>query len=413
LRSLCSNLANRFTVANTALVSAFMVSSLAHGQGLEPGKLDFTLYGIADLSLVNADSGFGHKTRVDGGGGMQASRLGFRANREFKSGITALATLEAGVQFDNGSAGASAPVLGVNDTNASSGAANGTGTRLFARQAFGGIRAPIGQITVGRQYTGSYIGGVGIGAAAWPDGFYGNPGLLLPLIGGMPTRVDNSIVYQSPSALGFSAVSTFTAGNENNVDKTTAVGTGATSVTDKAGRGVDLLVRYTNGPLTTAVSTWNINNASYNVTGGETALGKKRGVQLAANYNFGWMLVSGTFVSGRINGGNYESVTRTLSKADGWGVSARFPFGEENRHNLWLGYSALNDKSSQNRDAKMYGVAYWYQLEQNTRVYVNWGATNNNANGLYALPDAGNLVGNVTRTGVKPSGLQVGLNYNF
>jgi predicted porin len=390
-----------------------MASSLAHAQGLEPGKLDLTWYGIADVSLVNADSGFGRKTRVDGSGGMQASRLGLRANREFKSGITALATLEAGVQFDNGSAGASAPVLGVNNTNASSGGANGTGNRLFARQAFAGLRGPFGQVAVGRQYTGSYIGGVGIGAAAWPDGFYGNPGLLLPLIGGMPTRVDNAIVYLTPIAKGAGAVLTYTAGTENNTSAPTANGTPATTVTDKAGRGVDLLVRYTNGPLTAGISAWSINNGSYNMTGGETGLAKKRGVQLAGNYNFGWMLISGAYVSGKIGDGNYEAVTKTLSKADGWGIAARFPFGEENRHNLWFGYSTLNDKSLQDRDAKMYGVAYWYQLEQNTRVYANWGATHNNANGMYALPDAGNLVGNVTRPGVKPNGIQIGLNYNF
>jgi predicted porin len=396
-----------------AAAATVAATGIAHAQVQEPNKNYFTVYGIADVSAVFADSGFGNKVRFDGGGGMQASRLGFRANRTFDSGITALAVMEAGVQFSTGSVGTAAPVLGLNDTNASSGGQTGTGSRFFARQIYGGLRGSFGTVSIGRQYTGSYFGGVGMGSAAWPDGFYGQPGSLLPLVGGMPTRVDNSIAYLTPNWGGLEVLGTFTSGVQNNISTPTAVGSAATTQTDKSGQGWDLLVRYRNGPLGLGASTWRVNNGAYNVTAGETSLAKKTGVQLFGYYDFGWALVSSILVTGKINGGNYETVTKTLSNSSGWALSARVPVTADKKHNIWVAYSALNDKSLLNRDAKLYGVAYWYQMEPSTRLYASWGQIKNNSNGLYALSDGGNLTGNVTTPGVKAKGIQVGINYNF
>lgn len=393
-------------------MSLALALSAANAQALDPGKLDLSWYGVADVTAVAASSGFGRKVRFEGGGGMQASRLGLRANRVFGDGVTALATLEAGVQFDTGSTGSAAPVLGINDTNASSGGAPGNGARIFARQIFAGVRGSFGQATIGRQYTGSYFGGAVIGSA-WGDGFYANPVNITPLVGGMPTRVDNSLVYLSPNLAGFSGMLTLAAGSENNVDNPTVSGTAATTVSDKSGQGWDLLVRYSGGPFSAGLSSWAVNNASWNATAGETGLAKKKGVQLVASYDFDRVLLAGAYVNGKISGGNYENVTRTLSKADAWSLSARIPFGADKRQVVFLAYTSLNDKSPLNRDAKLWGGAYWYQLETNLRLYVHYGQVDNNANAQYALADAGNLTGNVTTPGVKPKGVGIGINYAF
>jgi predicted porin len=404
-----------FTLKSTALaVSALLAATLAHGQAQpvtpDPGKLEMTWYGIADVSIVSADSGFGSKTRIEGGGGMIASRLGVRANRTFADGIRALAVLEAGVGWDNGDIGNANQPPGTNVTAASSGGLLGTGPRIFSRQSYAGIGGDFGTVTIGRHYTGSYIAIAGIGSA-WGDGLYANPAALLPSVGGMPTRWDNSLVYQTPVVAGFSGYFTYTAGAEHNIS--VPAGTGAATITDKSGVGYDIYLKYKAGPLTAAASAWSFKNGSYNATGGETGLATKSGGQLVANYDFGVAYVAAAYVSGTIKDGNYENVTKAFSKGDGWGLSARFPFGEGNRHNFFIGYTELKDKSLLQRTAKLGGGAYWYQLEAQTKLYVSYGQLSNSANASFAMIDGGNLVGNVATPGFKPKALELGIVYNF
>jgi predicted porin len=397
----------------TALAAAsLLAASLAHGQGLDPGQFSLTWYGVADLSVAYATSGYGGKTRIEGSGGMQASRLGIRANRAFADGITATAVLEAGVQFDTGEVGGSNPPPGVNVTTASSGGTPGTGPRIFGRQAFGGLIGPWGTVTIGRQYTGSYLA-IAVMGSAWPDGLYANQANFTPIVGGMPTRVDNSLEWSTPKFGGFSGTLTYTTGAENNVSTPVPVGSAATTQTANSGQGWDLAGFYQTGPLRLALTTWSVKNGAYNAAAGETGLAKKQGAQIDANYDFGWMYLVGAYVEGKINGGNYENVTKTLSKSSAWALSARFPFGENNRHTVFVSYASLTDKSLLNRSGVLMGGAYWYQLEEKTRLYASYGQLKNNKNGLYALPDSGNLVGNQVAPGLTPKGFEVGMNYNF
>lgn len=398
------NIALKPTAFAAALLAA---ASASHAQVLDPGKIDLTWYGVADLAVVSADSGFGRKLRIDGGGGMSASRLGLRASRTFTGGIRAFAILEAGLFFDTGGANTGTPAPGTNVTSPTSGGQNGTGPRLFARQALAGIDSSLGTIAMGRQYSLSYSA-TGAGSA-WGPGFYANSANLVAYTGSMPTRFDNALLYTSPVIAGFTVQAMVSTGAENNINA--PVTTAGSTITDKSGQGLDVGVRYANGPLKVGVTSWDVNNNAYAV--GETALAKKRGSTIVGTYDFGPVLLAATYVQARITGGNYENVTKVLSKSDGWGLSARIPFGEGKRHNVLVSYASLNDKSLLNRDAKLYGAAYWYQLEAATNVYVSYGTMKNNANAFYALGDAGNLVGNVSAPGVKPTGVAVGINYTF
>ncbi len=400
---------------STALAaSSLLAASLAHGQAQpvnpDPGKLELSWYGTADVSIVSSDTGNGSKTRIEGGGGMSASRLGVRAHRSFADGIRILAVLEGGLAWDTGVLGGGATTSGANVTGVSSGGLPGNGPRLFARQSFAGIGGNFGSVTIGRQYTGSYLGIAGVGSA-WGDGLFANPGNLLPAIGGMPTRMDSSLVYQTPVMSGFSAYFTYSAGSENNLNA--PGGTAAASITDKSGVGYDLFAKYKNGPLTVAASTWSVKNAAYNAAGGETGLATKEGAQIVGNYDFGVAYVAAAYVTGKIKGGNYENVTKTLSKGDGWGLSARFPFGDGNRHNFFVGYAELKDKSIAPRTGKLSGMAYWYHIEAQTRLYVSYGQLKNSENSSIGLGDAGNLVGNVVKPGFTPKALELGMLYTF
>ncbi len=370
-----------------------------------PGTPQFKFYGIADVSVNEANSGYGTKTRIEGTGGFSNSRLGAQVTSTVgQVKVTALA--EAGVQFDTGEAGNATPATGTNVTTPSSGGTLGTGSQVFSRQMWAGIDAGFGQISIGRQYAGSYfmMGAIG---SAHGDGLYGNLTSLLPIVGAMPTRLNNSIAWSTPQVANLRGQFTYSTGSENNTHSN--VVTGATTSNSKAGQGFDLTGVYSYASGQAAVSTWDLNNASF-VTAGETAIAKKKGFQLAANYDFGAFQVFGDFIHGTISGGNYQNTTKTLSSATGYGASVLVPIG---RSKISAGWTRLNDMSQQNKDATLYGVSYWYDLTSNALLYVTAGKELNNRNASYSLLDGGNLDGNVARTGFHPSGLEGGMNYHF
>jgi len=388
----------------------------ARGAGLQMGvptgpSGTLTIYGVADVSASTVNSGYGQKSTI-GSGGMSSSRIGFKGEKELGDEIKAVYLMEAGILFDTGSVGTGAITPGINNTAVSSGGQTSNGSQIFSRQIYAGLATRFGTVTAGRQYAGSYTSSVM--SAAMGAGFFGSSAGLLPVIGGMPTRLNNSLVYASPKVAGFSGQLTLSSGSENNVNMVTPVAAGSTTVTtDKAGRGGDLALYYSAGPLNATVTAWNVDNASYvaPATGPqETGLAKRRGWQVGGSYNLGFATLYGNYVAGRISGGNYENVTGTLSKADGWSVSAGIP--------LWRGkalvsYSQLDDKSIKNRDANLLGLAYTYKLQDSTTLYGTWGKVLNKTNGTYSLTDGGNLVGTVAKPGYDPSGYMLGVNHVF
>ncbi|MDO8773164.1 MAG: porin [Burkholderiaceae bacterium] len=365
-----------------------------------------TFYGLLDVNVASTDSGFGSKGSF-GTSGMAATRLGVKGERALGDDLRAIYTLEAAVAVDTGVTGNGAITNGINNTAASSGGLIGNGGQLFSRQAYFGLQNDMGTLTIGRQYSGSF-GAAALGNALGV-GLFGYSGSLLPVIGGMPTRLNNSLVYISPTPAGggFTAQVAYSTGSENNVIGNVAVGT--TTTNWDAGKVIDLTLTYAKGPLYAAVSTWSGNNASY-VTAGETGLATKQGTQLAASYDFGAAKLYGTYVTGTIQGGNYENVTKTLSSANGWSVSGAVPIG---KGKVIASYTSLTDNSSLNKSATMSGLAYTYSLYEKTTLYAAWGQVSNNSNSSYALANGGDLVGNVSAAGVSPSGFMVGLMMTF
>jgi GBP family porin len=389
-----------------AVATALAVTALpAHSADVELGKTNITFYGVADVAVSVSDSGYGKKTRIDGGGGYSPTRLGLKVDRELGQGLKALVLLEAGVHFDTGSVGAPAPSQGINVTNFSSGASTGTGPALFSRQAYVGLGSDFGRITFGRQFAVSYLVAGGVGSAR-PDGFFAGTASLTPLVGGMPVRMNNAIVYVSPKVAGVHGILTLTTGSENNIN--TPVVVANTTTDNSAGRGTEAALYYSRGKLNTAASAWRANANGW-VTG-ETGLARKTGYQLAANYDFGPFKVFGDYVHGTISGGNYENVTKTLSEADAWGLSIWIPVG---KHSFMATYTTLNDKSLLNKDTKLFGLGYRYELYKDTLLYATAGKMKNGANSTYSLTDAGDVVGNVSTPGFHPIGVIAGVNIAF
>jgi predicted porin len=369
-------------------------------------KPAFTFYGTLDVNVIDSNSGFGNKVNV-GTGGMYASSLGVKLQRDLGSSLHAFGEFEAGLGINYGTVGNGAAALGTNNGAPSSGGLLGTGSQVFSRQAYVGIGSDrLGSISAGRQYAPSYIAIAGHGNAMG-GGFFGNSATLLASIGGMPTRFNNALAYVSPVYSGFKTELEYTTGTENNVAVNTAIGTTTTTAT--AGRGYDLALFYKNGAFDSMLTTWNVKAATF-VTAGESGLATKRGVQLVANYDFGFMKLYGLYVTGKIDGGNYENVTKTLSKSSGGGLSGQIPFGKSK---LYLEWAHLNDDSLADRDGTLFGAAYAYEISPGYKVYASWGKLINNRNATYALLDGSDILGNVTRSGFSPSGFMTGLNYAF
>ena len=372
----------------------------------EPATSSISVYGMADVNVSSMDSGAGHKMSY-GSGGLGSSRIGIKGERAIGDDLKVVGLAEAGVLLDTGSAGNASVVPGINNSAPSSGGQLGTGSQLFSRQVYAGLASSrYGALTIGRQYAGSYLAAAVTGNAMGV-GLYGYSGSILPLAG-MPTRVNNSMVYMTPNLYGFSGHLTYTTGSENNVVNGTVV-TGTTRTNDKAGQGYDLALFYKTKAFNAALTGWSIYNATYE-SAGETGLARKSGWQVAANYDFGLVKVHGTVVGGKVSGGNYENVTKTLSKTSGWSLSAAVPFG---KHKIYSSYTSFNDQSLRNRDARLLGLGYSYDIFANTKLYASWGKMLNNHNATYSLADGGNLVGNVLRAGYDPEGYMAGLNYAF
>lgn len=383
-------------------------SSAAPKAPTDASAIEVSFYGVADVGVGSISSGAGRKTYVNGGGGMTASRLGAKVSKEVNEGLKAIVVAEAGIHLDTGLVGNGTETFGLNQ-NASSSAQNTTGNQIFARQIFAGFDTDYGKLTVGRQYSSSYIIAVSTGSV-YGDAFLAPLALYLPAIGGMPTRVNNSILYSSPKFGGFSTTLLATSGTENNVSTPTVTATGATTSTnDKAGSGWELGFFYSVGKLNAGATTWSLKNSTW-TTATENGLADKHGYQIGANYDFGFAKVSGDYVAGKIEGGRYENVTKTLSEATGYGLGISIPY---QKHTVVARYTVLNDKSILNKDAKIYGLSYFYELKKDIRLYSSWGLINNNSAASYNLGDAGNILGKTIRAGEKPNGITIGANLTF
>ena len=389
-----------------ALAVAGLVSGGAYAQAS-----NVTIYGTLDVNVNSLNTGYGSKFSV-GNGGLSASRLGFRGEEALGSGMKAIFVLEAGLNMDNQSAGGAAPTLGINQTTASSSASPGNQGQLFSRQGFAGVGGNFGELTFGRQYTGSYIG-LAVMMDPVGGGLYGGP-LVTATPTALPARFNNSIVYKTPTMAGFRGHLTYTTGAENNVNADTAVL--ATTTNDKAGRGYDLALMYGNGPINGILSTWDYNSNSW-VTAGETGLAKRSGWALGGNYDFGVAKLHAGYISAKIKGGNYENISVTSNSTAVWSLGVVVPVGSAGR--VVFNASAMNDKTTQDRDFNVWGLSYLHDLSKRTTAYANYGKLKNNSNSVASLMTGGDVLGttigaaNTATAGYDPSGLMVGVRHMF
>ena len=220
--------------------TAFMVcfASLLAVSGAVSAQSSMTIYGSVDsgISYINNVGGKSLWRLQDGIN--KANSLGFMGTEDLGGGRKALFRMESGFSVSTG-------ILG-------------QGGLIFGKQAFVGLGAPEGQLTLGRQYDFTTL--LAKSLPCMQCGIYGVQNADLDRVSGQ--RLNNSVQYQSPTWSGFKTGAMY------------AFGETAPGATNR-GRAVSMIAEYTSGPLLLQMVGTDINGAPVlaGVLGTRTFLG--------------------------------------------------------------------------------------------------------------------------------------------
>lgn len=355
----------------SALVIALLGASLgsAWAQNSAP-----TVYGVIDAGVVSERGcANGCATRIDGGIASE-SRVGIRGSEQLGDGLSAIYTLEAGLQPDTGR--------------------SGTDGRLL-RQAFVGLKGKAGTVTVGRQDNLEYVALTDVG-----DPFKGGTaGSASNLIGTSGRRDDNSIHYYSNEVHGLSAAASYGVGEV---------------VGDPSGnRAWGVSVGFANGPLTLRAAHQN----RYMVKiAPATAMGNNleaKNSVLAANLRVGvatayaaYSVSRGAASSPLWNPDNpYSAAIASVPSTDSRDVlvGLAVPVGPTT---LLASFIRKNDRDRANLDANQLAFGASYAMSRRTDFYAAYSRITNRNGANYT-------VGNASARGSGSSALNVGMRHAF
>lgn len=339
------------------------------------------VYGVADAGLVIERGGDGATTKV-GSGLASGSRLGFKGTEDLGNGLSAGFVLESGISIDTG--------------------ASGQGGLTFGRQSYVSLSSStLGTISAGRQYS-PYYKVLRDVADPFGDGLAGQAAnLMVP-----NARMDNAVVYATPTLAGWSA----------NV----AYGAGEVAGNSTRKRALSGAVSYSAGPVAVSLAHHRREDA--------LASTHSRNSMLAARYTLGAYQLHAAYAANRgmgtVGGSILGTVTTGSSAGSGLatlagGTVAAGPVGAPGvaSRDLLLGLSATfgphsfagsvvqhADRSAADRDARQYGVAYLYALSKRTDVYTAYARIRNTNGATFT-------VGNASDDGKGHSAINIGLRH--
>ncbi|TAK69288.1 MAG: porin [Betaproteobacteria bacterium] len=394
-----------------ALAIAGLFSGAAFAQ-----SANVTLYGVADVGVVVDNSGYGNKVGVTSGGG-NTSRIGLKGSEDLGNGLSAIFTLESGVQLDTGVTGGGAVAPGLNKAQVSSGFGGqyinnaGTGGAVWSRQAWAGLSSKtLGTLTFGKQYSPMVPVYYAIDTFSFATA--GTMFSAMAYIPGYTTRPNNAAKYVSPKFFnGWQVEAMLTSGTENNVQGDDQ----ALGVSDKAGRLSGLNVFYSQGPLNLGLAYHN-NNGNNPITAVQSKVISSQGWVLGGNYDFGMLKLYAGYGRGKERDRAVALVALPLipAEANAWHIGINVPAG---RGNVLLGYSKLNDKTYNLPGAnfKAWALGYRYPLSKRTMLYTTYTKGDNDTNATRPLLSAGDTAALVTpaKAGFDPSRWDFGMSHSF
>ena len=372
-----------------------------------------TLYGVVDTGLAylsnqapstGATSG-GHSVVKMVEGVWGGERFGFKGSEDLGGGYKAIFQLEEGYNATNG-------------TQSKAGL-------MFSRASWVGVsNQKYGALTLGRQYTPYYNMLAQYGPTPWLTGAFGaHPGDLDAL--DTDFRVNNAVVYTSPSYYGFKFAGMYALGGVAGAfNQGSSWSVGAQYVMGPAGVGVGF-ARFNNGTVNGGA--WGSNSTAYSGTGEQGVSSVTNGYQnAAAQQRFG---VTGGY---QFNNqwdvsASYTNVQYIPGTASGFTTTAIFNTGGAVLHyhpadpwDLAVGYSyTWASKANGIQDAATYSqvnLTQLYSLSKRTRVYLLEayqranGQTLNNGRVIAATANIAEQSAAATRS---QFGVTLGINHQF
>lgn len=290
------------------------------------------IYGVAD-AYGQYLSGASRNYRLQSGG-LSGSRFGVRGQEDLGDGLYALFLLESGINLDDGTNGQNA---------------------FWGRQAYVGLRSKAwGQLTLGRQYSGLYsvvtdfseFSNVSAGPSTAVIGGFGG---YEPVRGaadsatgnGGPSRVNNSIRYESPEWAGLRGG--------------VLAGLGEASGSTRDNRLLEAWGHYTNGPVTLMASFLDDKGGTVN------ASAARRTVSIGATYTYGNI---------RAVGGYLDVDDRSAANQDGsgWWLGADYSFGPQR---VKAQYVQSKPKYLADAMTQAFGLGWEYMLSKRATLYAS------------------------------------------
>ncbi|GGY43486.1 porin [Pseudoduganella albidiflava] len=299
-----------------------MACATAHAQS------EVKVYGVMDAGLVKEyGTPNGSSTNLTGGVAY-GSRLGFKGKEDLGGGLSAIFTLESGINIDTGT--------------------SGQGGRLFGRQAFVGLAGKFGSLTAGRQYS-PYYKALGDIADPFEDGLAGQAMNIIAA----NRRMDNSVVYGTPVMAGFSA----------------EVAYGAGEVAGDATRRRELsgAVTYAPGDLTVILTHHRREDPLLPQHASNSAV--------VVRYKLGDLIGHAAFARNRGLGDDSRDVLLGLTYVTG-------------PHRVLFSAVQRDDSSAAKRDARQFGIGYLYGLSPRTDLYTAYGHIDNDNGASYKVGNA-------------------------
>ncbi|CAP40796.1 porin [Bordetella petrii] len=330
--------------------------------GVAQAETSVTLYGLIDAGIgynqVKGSNG-DKASRIGAVDGVNSgSRFGLRGVEDLGDGLKALFTLEGGFSPNNGT--------------------SSQGGRLFGRQATVGLQSDSwGQLDFGRQtnLASKYFAGIDPSGISYDQATMGTS-----FSSANTVRLDNMVLYQTPSFSGFK----FGVGYSFNADDNATTGGGFR--TNNNNRVVTVGARYQNGPLDVALSYDNL-RADSSRTKGQYDTDNVQSYIIGAAYDFEVVKVSAAFgqtFDGWFVGTNIDG----LSDVDGTGLGS-WKLADGSRVNSYLlGISApiggasniwaswqradINNSRLAGDDAtsNTFSLGYTYDLSKRTNLYA-------------------------------------------
>ncbi|MFY0477813.1 porin [Achromobacter marplatensis] len=336
------------------------VALLAGFAGAAQAADSVTLYGLIDAGIGYEQVKFNgvSQSRFGGVQGVSSgSRFGLRGTEDLGDGLRAVFTLEGGFGPMNGKS-----------------LQNG---RLFGRQATVGLDSDSwGRLEFGRQtnLASKYFGSID------PFSISYNTANMGTTFGSANTmRLDNLVLYQTPSMGGFKAGVGYSFSADDSVSDTTQTG----FATGDNNRVLTAGVQYVNGPLNVALAYDRFDPTNKRVGGKDSARIQEyiiggsydfEVVKLAAAFGQtrdGWFVGQnmGTTPAGMNNLGSFKLADGF--RANSYMIGATVPMGRHAVFGSWQRATPGNDKlTGDDATFNVYSLGYTYDFTKRTNLYA-------------------------------------------